>query len=185
MTRLAVEWRQRFAKDVVIDMYCYRKFGHNETDEPRFTQPLMYALIDRKPSVREVYVQKLVAAGLVSQEQADTVAAASKDKLDKQLAESRKGDYLVTPNTMGGVWSSYLGGPEKQVPEVRTSVPKERLTTLLEELNNLPADFTANDKVKKGLEKRITEAEQNDRLYWRRPSSSPTRPSSRTSTRSA
>ncbi len=166
VTRLAVEWRQRFAQDVVIDMYCYRKFGHNETDEPRFTQPVMYSLIDQKPSVREMYVRKLVAAGLVSQEQADSVAAGSKEKLDRQLAESRKGDYLVTPNTMGGVWASYLGGPEKQVPEVRTAVPKERLTTLLEELNNLPADFTANDKVKKGLEKRITEAEQNDRLYW-------------------
>ena len=126
----------------------------------------MYALIDQKPSVREMYVQKLAAAGLVTREQADTVATASKEKLDRQLAESRKGDYLIAPNTMGGIWAPYLGGPEKQVPEVRTAVPRERLTTLLEALNTLPADFAANDKVKKGLEKRISEAEQHDRLYW-------------------
>ena len=66
VTRLAMEFRQRFKQDVVIDMYCYRKYGHNEGDEPRFTQPLMYALIDKKPTVREVYVARLVAAGQVS-----------------------------------------------------------------------------------------------------------------------
>ena len=87
---------------------------------------------------------------------------------------------------MGGVWAAYLGGPEKQVPEVRTSVPKERLETLLEELNTLPADFTANDKVKKGLEKRISPRRSRTiACTGRLPSSSPTRPSSRTSTPSA
>ncbi len=59
VTRLAVEFRERFHKDVVIDMFCYRKYGHNEGDEPRFTQPVMYAVIDKKPTVRQAYVARL------------------------------------------------------------------------------------------------------------------------------
>src|SRR5208282_541539 len=74
VTRLAMEFRQRYAKDVVIDMFCYRKYGHNEGDEPRFTQPVMYALIDQKPTVRNVYVDRLVAAGHITREEADTIA---------------------------------------------------------------------------------------------------------------
>jgi 2-oxoglutarate dehydrogenase E1 component len=66
VVKLAMDYRQRFARDVVIDMYCYRRYGHNETDEPRFTQPAMYAAVDKKPSVREVYVKRLVEIGNIS-----------------------------------------------------------------------------------------------------------------------
>ncbi len=69
VAHLAVEWRQRFGMDVVIDMYCYRRHGHNEGDEPRYTQPLMYQAIDRKPTVRQVYVQRLLKMGHVTEEQ--------------------------------------------------------------------------------------------------------------------
>src|SRR5687768_5896894 len=81
VARLAVDFRQQFGKDAVIDMLCYRKYGHNEGDEPRFTQPLMYKLIDKKPSVREVYVQKLIALKRLTRVQADQIAAESKAAL--------------------------------------------------------------------------------------------------------
>ncbi len=102
VAKLAVEYRQRFGKDVIIDMYCYRKYGHNEGDEPRFTQPLMYELIDKKPSVREVYVERLAKAGTVPREKAEEIAQARKAALDAALADARSGDYLQPPGRWRG-----------------------------------------------------------------------------------
>ncbi len=124
VTRLAIEFRQRFKQDVVIDMYCYRKYGHNEGDEPRFTQPQMYALIDKKPTVREVYVSRLVAAGHISHEEADAIAQERRATLERALEEARKGDFHTMPEAMGGVWAPYLGGPDSEAPEVSTAVPE-------------------------------------------------------------
>src|SRR5262249_20324720 len=134
VTRLAIEFRERFHQDVVIDMYCYRKYGHNEGDEPRFTQPVMYQLIDRKPTVREAYVDRLALAGHVTREEADEIARARRATLEAELEEAKKGDYLVMPEAMGGVWAPYRGGPEKNVPEVPTGVGRERLIDALEKL---------------------------------------------------
>src|SRR6476660_2124861 len=116
--RLATEFRQRYGKDVVIDMLCYRKYGHNEGDEPRFTQPLMYKLIDQKPTVREVYVKKLVETGLITQEQGDQLKALRQGVLAQALEEEKRGDFAKPPPTMGGVWAPYIGGPDKNVPDV-------------------------------------------------------------------
>ena len=110
VTRLAIEFRQRFGKDVVIDMYCYRRYGHNEGDEPRFTQPLMYALIDKKPTVRQVYANRLAATGRITIAQADAILDARRAVLEKALEETRKGDFLQPPSAMGGVWAPYVGG---------------------------------------------------------------------------
>ena len=154
VTRLAIEFRQRFAKDVVIDMLCYRKYGHNEGDEPRFTQPVMYQLIDRKPTVREVYVKKLVESGQITQEQGDQLKAQRQAALAQALEEEKKGDWLKPPKAMLGVWESYLGGPDANVEEVPTKVPRERLIELATRLAELPADFSANPKVKGVLETR-------------------------------
>ena len=154
VTRLAMEFRQRFAKDVVIDMYCYRKYGHNEGDEPRFTQPVMYALIKNKPSVREVYVRRLVEAGHVTRAQADAIEEERKAVLDNAFKEARKGDYLTKPNAMGGLWAPYFGGPNKSVAEVRTAVDKDKLVEILTRLTTIPDGFTPNAKVKTLLEHR-------------------------------
>ena len=152
--RLATEFRQKFGKDVVIDMLCYRRYGHNEGDEPRFTQPLMYKLIDRKPTVREVYVKKLVESGQITQEQGDQLKAQCQAALAQALEEERKGDFLVPPKAMGGVWAPYVGGPDKNVEEVATGVPLEVLGDLATRLSELPADFNANPKVKAVLDTR-------------------------------
>jgi 2-oxoglutarate dehydrogenase E1 component len=152
--RLATEFRQRFGKDVVIDMLCYRRYGHNEGDEPRFTQPLMYKLIDQKPTVREVYVKKLVESGQITQEQGDQLKAARQAALAQALEEEKKGDYLKPPKAMGGVWAPYIGGPDKNVEEVDTSVPREKLVDLATRLAELPQGFHANPKVKAVLDTR-------------------------------
>jgi 2-oxoglutarate dehydrogenase E1 component len=148
VARLAMEFRQRFGKDVVIDMYSYRKYGHNEGDEPRFTQPLMYKLIDQKPTVREMYVQRLMDAGQVTRAQADALVAARKAALEQALEEERKGDYLKPPNAFEGLWSTYHGGPDETIDEVDTNVPRAKLVSLIERLSELPAGFSAHPKVR-------------------------------------
>lgn len=154
VTRLAVEYRERFQKDVVIDMFCYRKFGHNEGDEPRFTQPIMYGIIDKKPTVRQAYVARLVDAGEVSKAEADQIAERSKANLDVALEEARKGDWLKKPNAMEGLWQPYYGGPDALVAEVATAVPKDTLVKLLEELEQVPHGFTPNAKVHATIKRR-------------------------------
>ncbi len=166
VTRLAMEFRQRFKTDVVIDMYCYRKYGHNEGDEPRFTQPLMYALIDKKPTVREVYVARLVAAGQVSRQEADTIAQERRATLERALEEARKGDFLTKPEAMGGVWAPYVGGPDAAVPELSTAFSKDKLLDALDKLTTMPAGFHANPKALKLLEQRRERATAGQALDW-------------------
>ncbi len=154
VARLATEFRQIFGKDVVIDMLCYRRYGHNEGDEPRFTQPVMYQLIDRKPTVRDVYVNKLVASGQITREIADQIKAERQAVLAQALEEEKQGDFLKAPSAMEGVWAPYFGGPDKSVPEVATNVDRNVLVDLATRLAQLPEDFHPNPKVKAILDTR-------------------------------
>jgi len=166
VTRLAIEFRQRFAKDVVIDMFCYRRYGHNEGDEPRFTQPLMYSLIDKKPTVRQVYVNNLVETGRITAGEAEEILKARGAILEQALEETRKGDYLQPPSAMEGVWTPYVGGPEAKVGEAATGVPREMLLALLTQLTTLPEDFHPNPKVHKIIEQRRSRAVEQGTLFW-------------------
>ena len=166
VTRLATEFRQRFGKDVVIDMLCYRKYGHNEGDEPRFTQPVMYRLIDKKPTVREMYVKKLVGAGQITQEQGDKLKADRHAALELALEEAKKVDFFKPPKAMGGVWAPYIGGPDKNVEEVPTKVGKDKLVELATKLAVLPADFNANPKVKGVYDLRRDRVTKNQPFDW-------------------
>jgi len=166
VARLAMEFRQKFARDVVIDMYCYRRYGHNEADEPRYTQPMMYARIDAKPTVREVYVKHLVASHEVTQAEADKIGEASRARLTKALVEARAGDYLHAPDAMGGVWRPYVGGPDEGVPEVPTGVPREDLLALLDRLTLMPAGFHPNAKALKIIEARRERLSKQGTLFW-------------------
>jgi 2-oxoglutarate dehydrogenase E1 component len=166
VSRLAMEYRQKFARDVVIDMYCYRRHGHNEGDEPRFTQPLMYELIDRKPTVRQVYVNRLVGSSQITHEEAAGIATARRAALEEGLEDARKGDYQAPPSTMEGIWSPYIGGPDVKVPEVSTFVEKERLLDLLDRLTRLPEGFHPHPKAAKILEQRRERVNRDGTLFW-------------------
>ncbi|MFO0666435.1 MAG: 2-oxoglutarate dehydrogenase E1 component [Polyangiaceae bacterium] len=154
VTRLAIEYRQRFQRDVVIDMYCFRKYGHNEADEPRFTQPLMYKIIDSRPGVRDSYVRKLVGSGQMTEDAAKQIATASRARLEAALEESRKGSFLKMPDAMGGVWSAYRGGSDAAVPDGQTAVSREFIIEMAEKLATLPEGFTAHPKAAAVLKQR-------------------------------
>ena len=147
VARLAIDWRQRFGMDVVIDMYCYRRYGHNEGDEPRYTQPVMYAAIDKKPTVRQIYVKRLVGLGQVTEEQADDIVRRRREALAQALDEVKQKGFAPVTYAMGGVWSPYSGGPEKMNPDVPTAVPAEKLIEISKKLLDYPEGFHVNPKI--------------------------------------
>lgn len=166
VSNLAVDYRQKFGQDVVIDMYCYRRHGHNEGDEPRYTQPIMYKAVDQKPTVRQVYVEKLLGMGQVSAAQAEEIASAKKAELSEALDDVKQKGFSPATYSMGGVWAPYRGGPDRNVPEVDTSVPRERLIELSARMSELPAGFTAHPKVLPMLQARHDELASGGYIEW-------------------
>jgi 2-oxoglutarate dehydrogenase E1 component len=156
---LAVDFRQRFHRDVVIDMWCYRKLGHNETDEPNYTQPVMYRAIAGKPPIRASYLQ---AFGLsqgteapVTAADAEAIAVAKKQALEEALEAATKLQSPPRPSTFGGVWSRVRGGPDSGAREVSTAVAPEVVSSVSRALTTLPPSFTPHPKVAKLLETRV------------------------------
>jgi 2-oxoglutarate dehydrogenase E1 component len=152
VVELAMEFRQNFHRDVVIDMYCYRKYGHNEADEPSFTQPLMYREIRQRPSVRDKYLEQLTQLGSFTREQAEAIANEARAKLDSDLATVRsdkieEGAYCNIARPLGGIWDLYRGGPEAMAPEVPTAVERDTLDRLFQRLNHVPEGFELHPRL--------------------------------------
>ena len=147
---LAMEFRSEFHRDVVIDMYCYRRHGHNEGDEPAFTQPLLYKHIRKRKTVREAYLDNILALGAVFQAQAEDIAVQRRRVLEQELDEARAEDYDTRDLTHGqGIWKYYSGGEDTSVPETYAPVPEERAKRLLAKLHELPSHFTPHPKFKR------------------------------------
>jgi 2-oxoglutarate dehydrogenase E1 component len=168
VVRLATDFRKDFRRDVIIDMYCYRRRGHNEGDEPAFTQPLMYRAIRSRPSVRESYLNHLRELGDVTREQADEIAAQLRERLEAELSAAREpvSRPPARPSSLGQLWSNYHGGPDRAVPEVDTGVERERLVKLLESLSTVPDDFQPHRKLKRFLDARRQMALGEQPLDW-------------------
>ena len=166
VTRLAIEFRQRFGKDVVIDMLCYRRYGHNEGDEPRFTQPMMYQLIDEKPTVRQVYVNKLARTGQITTDMGDQLKTERQAALEQALEEEKKGDWLRAPSAMEGIWSPFFGGADGNVEEVETRISVKELESLATKLAELPPDFQANPKIRALLDLRRERVMSGQPFDW-------------------
>ncbi|MCC7191223.1 MAG: 2-oxoglutarate dehydrogenase E1 component [Phycisphaeraceae bacterium] len=148
VVRLAMDFRKVFKRDVVIDMYCFRRRGHNEGDEPSFTQPLMYAAMDLRKNTREGYLEHLLKLGGVTRQEADRIAADRHEALERELAEAREPEEGAgEPSDRSRIWIGYRGGREKEVADVPTGVPRARLTQLLEKLAELPEDFILHPKL--------------------------------------
>ncbi len=153
--RLAMSYRERWERDVVIDVIGYRRFGHNETDEPAYTQPQMAAKIKSHPPVSEIYAKKLLDAGVVTQEEVDRESTERHDWLQsaqKNLREKMAaGDYEDPTMT-----TSATGELDRtRSPAVDTTVPEEKIRSLNEQLLKVPESFTVHRKLRKPLAKRI------------------------------
>ncbi|MBW2188591.1 MAG: 2-oxoglutarate dehydrogenase E1 component [Deltaproteobacteria bacterium] len=165
---LAAEYRQRFHEDVVLDLYCYRKYGHNEGDEPRFTQPEMYAAIDRKKTVREVYIEHLVKTGKLTVEQAEEIKVQRLQDLENALEDTRKnGNYNLIPASMLGLWTEYRGGSDLDVPDADTRFAREKLDDALHKLTSYPDWFTPHPRIERFvLDKQRKILETGEGVDW-------------------
>ncbi|MGH7831678.1 MAG: 2-oxoglutarate dehydrogenase E1 component, partial [Candidatus Binatia bacterium] len=166
VVRLSMDFRRAFQRDVVIDMYCYRRLGHNEGDEPTFTQPVLYRAIERRKPVREAYLEHLLELGKVTREEAGGIAARSRERLEAELSEARSGSYVPRPQTLEGIWAGYRGGRESEADEVETGVKQERLAALLEIQTRLPEDFHPHPKIARGMQARREMAQSKRPLDW-------------------
>ncbi|HKP94404.1 MAG TPA: 2-oxoglutarate dehydrogenase E1 component [Fibrobacteria bacterium] len=166
VVNLAMDFRKRFKRDVVIDMYGYRRRGHNEGDEPSFTQPLLYRTIERRKSVREGYLEHLLKLGGVTREEADRIAAKRTEQLEEELSEARRKEYIRTKEGPSRVWKGFVGGPESGVKDVETGLPAARLTELMEKLTKLPSGFHPHPKIEKILEQRRLAGRGERGLDW-------------------
>ena len=165
--KLALEFRRRFGRDVVIDMYCYRRHGHNEGDEPRFTQPLMYQWVDRQPTVREGYIENLVALGDMSPSDAERIAEDCRARLEADLARVRSRHAGKGPTTpMASIWHGYQGGSDLDAAEVSTAVSKERLNHLIERLSVVREGFSVHPKLLRLLNQRREMVAGDKPLDW-------------------
>ncbi|MBS2034108.1 2-oxoglutarate dehydrogenase E1 component [bacterium] len=164
--RLAMEYRKKFNKDVVVDMWCYRRRGHNEGDDPTYTQPLMYKQIAKMPSVRERYVDSLmkVPQPALSRAEVEDIASKRREYLEAELTKARAKDYDYKQlSTQGG----YRGGLDKDTPEVATEVDPGKLAALLVKVSEVPTEFTPNPKLQKMvLDVRKEMAAGNKPLDW-------------------
>ncbi len=152
VVKIAMDFRKTFARDAVIDMYGYRKLGHNETDEPTFTQPLIYAAIAKRKSSREAYLDRLLKLNGVTREEADAIADRRREELEKELSDAR--NEAPSPAKVRQIHGGYVGGLDEDAPEVVTAVRKERLQALLEQLTRLPEDFHPHPRIKRILQGR-------------------------------
>jgi len=166
VVHLAMDFRRTFSRDVVIDMYGYRRHGHNETDEPAFTQPLLYKAIAERESVRDGYLSHLLTLGEVTREEADQIAIERREHLETELSEARRADYVRTHDWLGGVWQGYCGGPEVDVADVDTGVPLEVLQDLMRKLGDIPSDFNAHKKIQRLLKTRSEMGEGRKSFDW-------------------
>jgi 2-oxoglutarate dehydrogenase E1 component len=166
VVRLAMDFRREFKRDVVIDMYCYRRRGHNESDEPAFTHPLLYRAIEQRKGVREGYLAHLLELGEVTKQEADRIVEEETTELDRELSAAKSNQFVFRSDGHGGIWRGYQGGRENQVPDVDTGVDRRQLVALLEADARVPADFHPHPKIQKILDARLEMAQGRRPLDW-------------------
>ena len=166
VVNLAMDFRNEFEKDVVIDMYAYRRLGHNEGDEPRYTQPLMYAAIDAKKPVRESYLEHLLSMNELTRQEADAIAEVRHNRLSKEFELAKTEPFVHDLTSLTGIWSGYFGGPEPADEKITTGIPKSVASELLIKACSVPADFRPHRKLTRILEDRRSAAAGNSGLDW-------------------
>jgi 2-oxoglutarate dehydrogenase E1 component len=166
-SRMAAEYRMKFASDIVLDIVCYRRHGHNETDEPAFTQPLMYKAINRLKTTRTLYAEKLAAEGTVSA--ADSQAML--DDFTKTLEDANSAAKSYKPNKadwLEGHWSGFTPADQQEVEltEAPTFVSTETLKQVGAALSHVPDDFNLNPKITRQLEAKAQAIETGEGIDW-------------------
>ncbi len=162
--KVATEYRQKFKKDVVVDMFCYRRFGHNEGDDPTFTQPIMYSKIRALKSTREIYAERLIAEGVIDQAAVDAEVARFEAFLDAEFEagktfEAQKADW------MDGQWQG-IGQPDGEERRGETAVPAAKLADLGHKLTTIPNAVDMHKTLKRVIDGRREMITTGENIDW-------------------
>jgi 2-oxoglutarate dehydrogenase E1 component len=172
VAQLCLQFREKFARDVVIDMYCYRKHGHNETDEPAFTQPLLYKKIATHPQVSAVLSAKLTNEGTITQEESDAIKAEYTAALERNLEKAKAAEVAKTAKRAAVleqrkfVESTAVFQPDYHFKSVATKVGPDVLDVVARGLVTIPPDFKPNPKIKRFLESRAHSYKEGGPIDW-------------------
>jgi 2-oxoglutarate dehydrogenase E1 component len=163
-TEIASEFRHKFGVDVVIDIVCYRKYGHNEGDEPMFTQPVMYNIIKQKKTVAGIYADKLAEENLVSEDFYKSVKKEFKSYFEEEYNNTR--EFEPEEEWLQNEWSGYSCPEDSRSHKVATGVDYDQLQDIGLKLSYIPEDIEVNKKLKKQLDHRRQNIEQGGQLDW-------------------
>ncbi|RCX05210.1 2-oxoglutarate dehydrogenase E1 component [Schleiferia thermophila] len=167
VAKFATEYRQRFLRDIFIDLLCYRKYGHNEGDEPRFTQPLLYKIIAKHPNPRDIYMKKLKEEDLVDEEFLKQIDANFKAILEMKYDESKKIEKNKITPFLQDDWKDFKKAVLKDFfPSPKTGVSRENLLKVAKALTTLPPDKKFFNKLVRLVEDRRKMVEERNALDW-------------------
>ncbi len=161
--RIAMEFRQKFNRDVVIDMICYRRFGHNEGDEPFFTQPIMYHKIKKHPSTLNVYAEKLITEKIINEKEFSKMKTAFKNLLDEQFKNAK--EYKPKLEWFEGVWSRFRPEKGKDKRGV-TGVSVEKIIKIGEKITSFPKDLDVHPTIRKIFDNKKKMFESGKGFDW-------------------
>ena len=166
-TTFALEYRMKFGKDVFIDLLGYRKYGHNEGDEPRFTQPKLYKAISKHLNSRDIYADKLKKEGVIEVGHIKTLEAEYKNKLNEDLEDSRKENKAVITAIMKDEWKGFHHAQEKKMMQpVDTTFPLDQLTEIAETISKLPSNKSFLKKIERLIATRHKMYFDTNTLDW-------------------
>src|SRR5262249_50440300 len=152
---IAIRFRQEFGQDIVINMICYRRHGHNEGDEPAFTQPLMYQTIKAHPTLREIYGKKLMKENVVDQALVDRLLQERMDHLQELVDRTRKNPPTIKPLAFDGLWKGLRRGVRADFETTwPTGAKKEDVKAVGELLTSIPKTFNPLPKLRKIVDDR-------------------------------
>ena len=163
----ALDFRMQFGRDVFIDLLGYRKYGHNEGDEPRFTQPVLYKIIAKHNNPRDIYAEKLLSEGVIDATYVNGLEKEYKSHLEVNLEASRKKDLTIITPFMQNEWQGFEQVTDTQMlQKVDTAYPKEGLTEIANVICNLPSDKKFINKIQKLINDRKTMFFETNKLDW-------------------
>ena len=152
---LAMEYRQRFHTDVFIDILCYRKYGHNEGDEPRFTQPLLYKAIAKHPNTRDIYAEHLIEVGIHTEQEIEQYEQDYDEILEEKLKASKELKKVYIQRFLKEDWKGFKYASQADFQKhVETGVTREKLLKVAEEINTLPEDKPFFSKIARLVDER-------------------------------
>ncbi len=165
--QLAVEYNQKFGKDIFIDLLCYRRHGHNESDEPKFTQPILYNQIAKHPNPREIYVRQLIERGDIDENKADSLDKEFRNLLQDRLNEVKQKPLPYKPQKVEEEWQQMRRAkPEDFHSSPDTSISKETISKVAKALTSLPKGFKPLKQIEKLLKERKTNFYEKEELSW-------------------